>query len=77
MSLKKIEDWYDSATPEEREARFPNKSGSISNRSVAAATGVGHATVARYAKGENIKLSTAKALLSVLKDCPCCGNPTK
>lgn len=44
-----------------------------STRQIAKETGVGHATVARFIKGDDVKVTTAKALLPYLKECPCCG----
>lgn len=44
-------------------------------RDVAAKIGIGHATLHRVIQGKPMTLDTAKALLAIMPECPCCGKP--
>ena len=52
---------------------MPRHEGSY--REVAEKLGIGHATLHRAMNGKPMTLDTAKALLAILPECPCCGKP--
>lgn len=54
-------------------SRLERTPGSV--RDIADKIGIGHATVHRALHGKPMTLATAKALLAVLSECPCCGRP--